>query len=137
MVRTLLVAAAIALTAPARAQEAAAEQKPAEQKPAEEAKPAEQKPADAPKAADEPKPEEAPGPMRRRPIRGTAMKQVVCRAIEDAKGKSGQDLANAIEQAIVQFQHANYRLTALLPGDPPIACFHSNSDPSKLPRGAR
>ncbi len=36
-----------------------------------------------------------------------------------------------------QFSRANYVLTALLPGDPPIACFASKGDSSKLPRGAQ
>ena len=72
-----------------------------------------------------------------RPMGMTAMKTVVCKAVDDAKGKSGAELAQAIEAEAAKFAHANYRLSALLPGDPPIACFHSMADSSKLPRGAR
>jgi hypothetical protein len=68
---------------------------------------------------------------------GMAVKPVVCRSIEEAKGKSGQDLANAIEGVALNFARSNYALAGLLPGDPPIACFRSLSDPSKLPLGAR
>ena len=68
---------------------------------------------------------------------GMAVKPVVCRAVEDAKGKSGQELADAIEHVVMQFHRSNYRLSALMPGDPPIACFFSLSDPSKLPMGAK
>ncbi|HUJ26706.1 MAG TPA: hypothetical protein VLW85_11855 [Myxococcales bacterium] len=67
----------------------------------------------------------------------TAMKPVVCRPVEEAKGKTGADLANAIEQMGIQFSRANYVLTAVLPGDPPIACFSSRADSTKLPMGAR
>jgi hypothetical protein len=74
------------------------------------------------------------GPM----VRGaTAMKPLVCRPVDEAKGKSGAELAQAIEQLGAQFSHANYVLAALLPGDPPIACFASRVDPNKLPMGAR
>ena len=67
----------------------------------------------------------------------TAMKPVVCRPVDEAKGKSGAELAQAIEQMGAQFSHANYQLVAVLPGDPPIACFSSRSDPNKLPMGAK
>ena len=65
------------------------------------------------------------------------MKPVVCRPVDEAKGKAGTDLAQAIEQMGAQFSRANYQLVAVLPGDPPIACFSSRSDPDKLPMGAR
>ena len=72
------------------------------------------------------------------PLRGmTAMKPVVCKAIDEARGKTGVDLAQAIEQEVMRFNASNYALSALLPGDPPIACFRSMADSSKLPRGAR
>jgi hypothetical protein len=71
------------------------------------------------------------------PIRGAAMKSVVCKAVEEGRGKSGQELADAIEQIAMQFARSNYQLSALLPGDPPIACFTSKVDASKLPMGAR
>ena len=70
-------------------------------------------------------------------VRGTAMKPLVCKPVDDAKGKSGQDLADAVERMGAQFARSNYVLAALLPGDPPIACFASRSDSSKLPMGAR
>ena len=68
---------------------------------------------------------------------GMAMKPVVCRAVDEAKGKSGAELAAVLEQVAATFTRSNYALAALLPGDPPIACFRSLSDPSKLPPGAR
>jgi hypothetical protein len=67
----------------------------------------------------------------------TAMKSVVCKPVEEAKGKSGVELAQLIESEAARFAKANYALAALLPGDPPIACFRSLTDPSTLPRGAR
>jgi hypothetical protein len=79
----------------------------------------------------------AQAPRPGRPVAGMAMKPVVCRAVDEAKGKSGEELAQAIEQFSVPFVKGNYALAALLPGDPPIACFRSLSDPSKLPMGAR
>ena len=68
---------------------------------------------------------------------GMAVKPVVCRPVEEAKGKSGAELAQAVESLALTFARTNYALAALLPGDPPIACFRSLSDPSKLPIGAR
>ena len=68
---------------------------------------------------------------------GMAMKPVVCKPVDEAKGKSGAELAQAIELMGAQFSHANYQLVAVLPGDPPIACFSSRSDPNKLPMGAK
>lgn len=75
------------------------------------------------------------GPVR--PMGMTAMKQVVCRVVDEAKGKTGAELAQAIEAEAARFAKSNYALSALLPGDPPIACFRSLSDPANLPRGAR
>ena len=66
-----------------------------------------------------------------------AMKPVVCLAIEAAKGKTGQELANEIEQEVMKLSRSNYQLTALLAGETPIACFRSTVDNSKLPMGAR
>ncbi len=71
------------------------------------------------------------------PHTAMAMRPVVCRAVEEAKGKTPQEVAQAIEQLGAQFSKSNYALAALLPGDPPIACFRSLSDASKLPMGAR
>jgi hypothetical protein len=71
------------------------------------------------------------------PIKGMAVKPVVCRPVEEAKGKTGAELAQAVEGVALQFARTNYALAALLPGDPPIACFRSLSDPGKLPIGAR
>ena len=98
-----------------------------------------------PKSSDEVKPVDEPRPTQPRHHRGPgklirggmAMKAVVCKVVEEGKGKSGQDLANAIEALATQFGQANYRLSAILQGDPPIACFYSLSDSSKLPMGAR
>ncbi len=75
------------------------------------------------------------GPIR--PMGTTAMKTVVCRPIDEARGKAGAELAQVIEAEVTKFAQSNYQLTALLAGDPPIACFHSMNDNSKLPRGAR
>ncbi len=75
------------------------------------------------------------GPVR--PMGMTAMKQVVCKPIDEAKGKSGAELAQVIEAEAARFAKSNYALAALLPGDPPIACFRSLADPGSLPRGAR
>ena len=72
-----------------------------------------------------------------RPTGMTAMKSVVCKAVEEGKGKTGKDLAEIIESEAARFAKANYVLAALLPGDPPIACFRSAVDNSNLPRGAR
>jgi hypothetical protein len=72
-----------------------------------------------------------------RPTGMTAMKTVVCKALDDARGKQGAELAQAIEAEVARFARSNYALTALLPGDPPIACFRSMVDNSNLPRGAR
>lgn len=72
-----------------------------------------------------------------RPMGATAMKSVVCKPVDEAKGKSGAELAQAIEQEAARFAKSNYALAALLPGDPPIACFRSLVDNANLPRGAR
>jgi hypothetical protein len=72
-----------------------------------------------------------------RPVGSTAMKQVVCKQIDDAKGRSGAELAQTIEAEVTRFARAKYALSALLPADPPIACFRSIPDEGKLPRGAR
>ncbi|HET7784910.1 MAG TPA: hypothetical protein VFL36_02990 [Myxococcales bacterium] len=72
-----------------------------------------------------------------RPAGSTAMKQVVCRQIDEARGRSGAELAQAIEAEVLRFAKAKYALSALLPGDPPIACFRSTAEEGKLPRGAR
>lgn len=75
------------------------------------------------------------GPVH--PMGMTAMKQVVCKVVVEAKGKSGAELAEVLEAEAAKFAKSNYALSALLPGDPPIACFRSLSDPANLPRGAR
>jgi hypothetical protein len=119
MSRTLIVAALAALGLALLA--GVAQRALAQQEPQEEVKPEEKAPA--------------PHPHVRHG--GMAVKPVVCRVVPEAQGKAGQELANAIEGMAAQFHRSNYRLAALLPGDPPIACFSSNSDPSKLPMGAR
>ena len=66
-----------------------------------------------------------------------AMKPLVCREVTAGKGKSGAELATAIEQLGAQMIHGGYHLSAIVQGDPPIACFANFTDPSKLPLGAR
>ena len=72
-----------------------------------------------------------------RPQTGTMMKPVVCRVVEEARGKSGEELAGALERDGARLAASNYELAAIVPGDPPIACYRGRVDPSKLPRGAR
>lgn len=69
----------------------------------------------------------------------TAMmtKPVVCRVLQEARGKSGEDLATVIESDGANLAASNYELATIVPGDPPIACYRSRLDPSKLRRGAR
>jgi hypothetical protein len=145
MKRTLIAAAAAlalctALFA-ARAQDNSGDNKPAEVVPPVDAPPADAPPAAQPPAEVTPPADASPPKHSRRRVPfmrgGMAMKQVVCKPIDEGKGKAGLELAAAIEALASQLQRANYRLTALLPGDPPIACFQSLSDPSQLPRGAR
>jgi hypothetical protein len=128
--KTLCIAVlfAIAVGASSRAQDgsgSAAEAKPAEA--------GSGSSAEAP--AETPAPPARPHKIVRRGV--MAMKPVVCRAIDEAKGKSGAELADAIEQKVLEFHRANYRLSGLMHADPPVACFHSNTDPTSLPRGAR
>ena len=59
---------------------------------------------------------------------------VVCRAVSEAKGKTGEDLAVAVETLAVRFAKADYVLAALLPGDPPIACFRATAESRQPPR---
>ena len=51
------------------------------------------------------------------------MKPVVCRAVADAAGKTGQELAQALERDALELAPNGYLLAALLPGDPPVACY--------------
>jgi len=69
----------------------------------------------------------------------TAMmtKPVVCRVLQEARGKNGEDLAAVIESDGASLAASNYELATIVPGDPPIACYRSRVDPSKLRRGAR
>ena len=77
-------------------------------------------------------------PTGGRPRPGATMvKPVVCKAIEAARGKAGAELAEALEAAVSELAAQNYQLTALVAGDPPVACFRSLARPEKLPRGAR
>ena len=61
----------------------------------------------------------------------TAVKPVVCRAVADARGKSGAELAQALEQDALELVHSGYQLAALLPGDPPVACYRHEGPPPK------
>jgi hypothetical protein len=67
----------------------------------------------------------------------TAMKPVICRVVEEARGKRAEELASALEADGARLAQSNYELAAVIPGDPPIACYRGRGDPSKLPRGAR
>jgi hypothetical protein len=62
---------------------------------------------------------------------GTAVKPVVCRAVADARGKSGQELAQALERDAIELAPNGYVLTAFLPGDPPVACYRHEGPPPK------
>ncbi|HVP59014.1 MAG TPA: hypothetical protein VMT11_00475 [Myxococcaceae bacterium] len=66
---------------------------------------------------------------------GTAVKPVVCRAVADARGKSGQELAQTLEHDAIELASTGYVLAALLSGDPPVACYR-HEGPSPKP-GAR
>jgi hypothetical protein len=73
----------------------------------------------------------------RRPQTGTMMKPVVCRVLEEGRGKSGEQLASVVERDGARLALSNYELAAILPGDPPIACYRGRVDPGRLPPGAR
>ncbi len=62
---------------------------------------------------------------------GTAVKPVVCRPVADARGKSGQELAQALERDAIELAPNGYVLTAFLPGDPPVACYRYEGPPPK------
>lgn len=62
---------------------------------------------------------------------GTAVKPVVCRAVADARGKTGQELAQALEHDAIELAATGYTLSALLPGDPPVACYRHEGPPPK------
>jgi hypothetical protein len=62
---------------------------------------------------------------------GTAVKPVVCRPVADARGKSGQELAQALEQDAIELTPNGYLLAGLLPGDPPVACYRHEGPPPK------
>lgn len=66
---------------------------------------------------------------------GTAVKPVVCRTVAGAQGKSGQELAQALERDALELAPSGYQLAALLPGDPPVACYQHVGPPP--PPGAR
>jgi hypothetical protein len=72
-----------------------------------------------------------------RPQTGTAMKPVVCRVLEEGRGKTGAELASAIERDGALLARSNYDLAGLLPTDPPIACYRGRVAVGKLPAGAR
>lgn len=58
---------------------------------------------------------------------------VVCREIVEARGKRGAQVAAAIEELAARFARADYVLAALLPGDPPIACFRGTAESGRPP----
>lgn len=61
----------------------------------------------------------------------TAVKPVVCRAVADAQGKSGQELAQALERDAIELAAHGYVLAALLTADPPVACYRHEGPPPK------
>lgn len=65
------------------------------------------------------------------------MKPVVCRVLEEGRGKSGEELAAAVERDGARLSRSNYELAAILPGDPPIACYRGRVGSEKVPAGAR
>ncbi|TMA10876.1 MAG: hypothetical protein E6J86_14645 [Deltaproteobacteria bacterium] len=73
----------------------------------------------------------------RRPQTAMMTKPVVCRVLQEARGKSGEDLAAVVENDGASLAASNYELPTIIPGDPPIACYRARVDPSKLRRGAR
>jgi hypothetical protein len=77
---------------------------------------------------------DAPAP---RPQTRTSMKPVICRVLEEGRGKSGAELAAALERDGARLSASNYELAAILPGDPPIACYRGRGVPGELPKGAR
>ncbi len=63
---------------------------------------------------------------------GTAVKPVLCRAGgRCAPGRAGQELAQAIERDALELGPKGYLLAALLPGDPPVACYRHEGPPPK------
>jgi len=62
---------------------------------------------------------------------GTAVKPVVCRVVADARGRSGQDLAQALERDAIELAPSGYLLAALMTGDPPVACYRHEGPPPK------
>ena len=58
---------------------------------------------------------------------------VVCREVVEARGKSRAQVAEAIEELAARFARADYVLAALLPGEPPIACFRGTAESSRPP----
>jgi hypothetical protein len=78
----------------------------------------------------------APPPIGR-PQTGTMMKPVVCRVLEEARGKGGEEMAAAIERDGALLARSNYELAAIVPGDPPVACYRARVAIGKLPAAAR
>ena len=52
-------------------------------------------------------------------------KPVVCRVLQEARGKSGEDLAAVVENDGASLAASNYELATIIPGDPPIACYRA------------
>jgi hypothetical protein len=69
------------------------------------------------------------------PGQGTAVKPVICRAVDGAQGKTGPELAQAVERDALELATQGYELAALLPGDRPVACYRHFGSPPK--RGAK
>lgn len=75
------------------------------------------------------------GPIR--PPAEMAVKPVLCKTVDGARGKAGEELAQAVEAEALAMLRQNYELRALLPGDPPVACFQSRARARDLRPGAR
>ena len=67
----------------------------------------------------------------------TMMKPVICKVVEEGRGKAGAELAAVLEADGARLAQSNYELAAIVPGDPPIACYRGRADAARLPRGAR
>ncbi len=62
---------------------------------------------------------------------GTAVKPVVCRAVPDARGKTGQELAQALERDAIELAATGYVMAGIVPGDPPVVCYRHQGPPPK------
>ena len=59
------------------------------------------------------------------------VKPVICRAVADARGKSAQELAQALERDAIKLAPSGYVLAGLLPGDPLVASYRHEGAPPR------